>query len=350
MPPPTADGADLHAHRFEMIRTEERWEIGLGEPRLVELRSERGGSLLERTAAGLFITTSSGESVPKTSDYGGVSERLLARVFDLLPGPDRWQLRRVRCQRTITLEEETAQREEHYVSLRSDRGLGLVLPFDDSIVSHVEQNLDRILSHVDASEEIDESLPLLWKEGTGSILLHEAAGHPAEVGAAPLRWPEWLRVIDDPSFAGLGSMKVDDTGLEVDSADLTAGERPRAFRREGYRDVPLRRMSSLRVLFDGDRVEPPADHIEVRHLAGGEWDPATDRIRIRIAVATQVRGRRRRPLRPFTWSARRADVPTSLLGALGTEERYPGVLCRDEGQRVPVGSSSPDLLTRPIDE
>jgi hypothetical protein len=340
------NGSDQHAHQFEVERTEERWEIGAGEPRLVELRSERGESTLERTSAGLFITASSSESVPKSSDYGGRAERLLARVFDLLPGPQQWRLRRVRSLRKVTIEDESFAREEHYVSLRSDRGLGIVVPFSDAIDLEIDRQLDRLTVDGEGTEVFDPEVPILWTAGTGSILFHESLGHPAEVGASPLRWPDWLRVVDDPSGEGLGAMESDDIGLAVHPADLTAGEIPTAFRREGYRDSPLRRMTSLRVELTGPEVEPPPDRIEVQHLGGGEWDPVTDRVAIRVTSAIRVRAGRRRTLHPFLWIARRGDVPGSLMGAVGPTKAYPGVLCRDEGQRIPVGSASPDILTR----
>jgi hypothetical protein len=340
------NGSDQHAHHFELERTEERWEIGPGEPRLVELRSERGESTLERTSAGLFITASSSESLPKSSDYGGRAERLLARVFDLLPGPHHWRLRRVRSLRKVTIEDESFAREEHYVSLRSDRGLGIVVPFSDQIDLAIDRQLERLTADHQGAEAFDPEIPILWTAGTGSILFHESLGHPAEVGASPLRWPDWLRVVDDPSGDGLGTMSSDDIGLPVHPADLTAGEIPSAFRREGYRDSPLRRMTSLRVEIAGTELEPPPDRIEIHHLGGGEWDPVTDRVAIRVTSAIRVRAGRRRPLHPFVWSALRGDVPGSLIGAAGPEKAYPGVLCRDEGQRIPVGSASPDILTR----
>lgn len=340
------NGSDLHAHEFELERTEERWEIGPGEPRLVELRSERGESTLERTSAGLFITASSTESVPKSSDYGGQSERLLARVFDLLPGPHRWQLRRVRSIRKVTVEEESFAREEHYVSLRSDAGLGIVVPFSDAIDIEIDRQLDRLTADFVGAESFDPTVPLLWTGGTGSILFHESLGHPSEVGSTPLRWPEWIRVLDDPSGEGLGTMENDDIGLPVQRADLTAGEIPTAFRREGYRDSPLRRMTSLRVELTGPEVEPPPDRIEIRHLGGGAWDPVSDQVSIRVTSAVRVREGRRRPLHPFVWNVQRSIVPALLVGATGSPHPYPGVLCRDEGQRIPVGSASPDILTR----
>jgi hypothetical protein len=340
------NGSDQHAHHFEAERTEERWEIGPGEPRLVELRSERGESTLERTSAGLFITASSSESVPRSSDYGGSAERLLARVFDLLPGPYRWRLRRVRSLRKVTLEDESFAREEHYVSLRSERGLGIVVPFTNAIEIEIDRHLDRLTVDAEGTEAWDPEVPILWTAGTGSILFHESVGHPAEVGTSSLRWPDWLRVVDDPSAAGLGAMESDDIGLVVHPADLTAGEIPSAFRREGFRDSPLRRMTSLRVELTGPDIEPPPDRIEVQHLAGGAWDPVTDRVSIRVASAIRVREGRRRALHPFVWSALRGEIPGSLLGAAGPAKAYPGVLCQDEGQRIPVGSASPDILTR----
>ena len=46
-----------------------------------------------------------------------------------------------------------------------------------------------------------------------SVLLHEAAGHPAEHRQPPIRWPEWLSVRDEPPF------DVDDAGLDAAKFD-----------------------------------------------------------------------------------------------------------------------------------
>jgi hypothetical protein len=59
---------------------------------------------------------------------------------------------------------------------------------------------------------------------------------PRSTATQPLDWPSWLSVRDEPPFA------VDDLGNETRATNLLA-EAPACFRRESFRDVPLRRMS-----------------------------------------------------------------------------------------------------------
>jgi hypothetical protein len=94
----------------------------------------------------------------------------------------------------------------------------------------------------------------IWRNGSAAVLLHEAIGHAAEHGHEPLDWPKWLRVRDE-SRAG--------------TADLLAGEAPRATRRESFRDVPLRRMTSLVAEQQGAPFEIPDDAVAIDLVAGG---------------------------------------------------------------------------------
>ncbi|MHB0972372.1 MAG: hypothetical protein ACYC7A_13350 [Thermoanaerobaculia bacterium] len=187
-----------------------------------------------------------------------------------------------------------------------------------------------------------ERTPLLWKNGTGAVLLHEAAGHPAERHAAPVEWPAWLRALD-----GTGG-GYDDCGLEIAERDLLRGV-PSALRRATFRDVPTLRMSELSVVAADAPFVEADESIEILLVDHGTFDPLADRVALRVVIADFVRGGNRERLEPFTYRASRAAVAASLAGAQGEAVAFPGVICSDEGQRLPVASKSPDLLTRPLE-
>jgi hypothetical protein len=172
--------------------------------------------------------------------------------------------------------------------------------------------------------------PLVWRCGSGAVLLHEAVGHAAEHDAVSVRWPSWLRVRDEPDVA------VDDCGNPPRPADLTK-EQPSCFRRESFRDIPMRRMSNLVATAHDAPFALPEAHVDVYLVAGGAYDPLTDMVSIDVAISSAG---------PFSLRMSRAEVAGALAGAFGEPERYPGVICSREGQEVSVGSRAPVLLTR----
>ena len=163
---------------------------------------------------------------------------------------------------------------------------------------------------------------LIWRNGSGAVLLHEAIGHAAEHHAPPVAWPEWLTVHDEaPGIA---------------TRDLLR-EPPATLRRESFRDVPLPRMTNLVARQHGAPFEAPAGAIEIQLVAGGSYDPLTDLVRIDVAVSSAG---------PFTIRNTRANIAASLIGAAGEPIEYPGVICSREGQELVVGSHAPVLVTR----
>lgn len=183
-------------------------------------------------------------------------------------------------------------------------------------------------------------LPLVWREGSAAVLLHEAIGHAAEQGHVPLAWPAWLSVRDEPEVA------VDDAGGMPQSVDLTRGEAPQAFRRESFRDVPLRRMSRLVARQSGADLIMPATRIDIHLVAHGTYDTLTEELTLRVSAADLVEGRSVRRLPPFWIRERRSGVAASLAGATGAPQRYPGVVCSLEGHEVVVESFAPVVMTR----
>ena len=173
-------------------------------------------------------------------------------------------------------------------------------------------------------------VPIAWRNGSAAVLLHEAAGHAAERAHAPIRWPEWLTATDES-----------DTG----SADLLAGEMPRALRRESFANVPLHRMTNVVVGSRGADVELPLQRVDVLLIAAGSYEPLTETFTLSIAAADVVDGHRSRRLAPFVIAMPRAAIARALRGASGPTRRYPGVICSREGQDVFVSSYAPDVVT-----
>jgi hypothetical protein len=163
-----------------------------------------------------------------------------------------------------------------------------------------------------------ERLPMLWRHGSGAVLLHEAFGHPLEHGRDAAPWPGWLTV-----------------------------DVPLAPRRASFRDVPLVRMTTLRARQRGAPLTLPERRVEVLLVDGGSYEPLTDRVTLRIGAADLVEDGQTRRIAPFVISGQRDVVARSLYGAAGDPVRYPGVICSREGQELVVGSFAPLLLTEP---
>jgi hypothetical protein len=159
-----------------------------------------------------------------------------------------------------------------------------------------------------------QPLPLVWKNGSAAVLLHEAIGHPAEQNVPPREWPAWLQV-----------------------------EHPLALRRASFRDVPLLRMTTLVARQQRAPFALPERRIEVLLVDGGAYDPLTDMVTVRIGAADLIEGGEVRGVAPFTFARPRTAI--SLLGASGDPIRYPGVICSREGQELVVGSHAPLMVT-----
>jgi hypothetical protein len=157
---------------------------------------------------------------------------------------------------------------------------------------------------------------LVWRNGSGAVLLHEALGHPREHGQPEIAWPAWLET--DVRFAQ---------------------------RRASFRDRPLRRMQSLTAHQRGAPLSLPHRRVEVLLVDGGNYEPLTGIVRMRIAAADLIEDAEVTRLAPFTLVRTREQIAAELVGAEGESVRYPGVICSREGQEVVVPSAAPTLLT-----
>jgi hypothetical protein len=183
------------------------------------------------------------------------------------------------------------------------------------------------------------SLPLVWRNGSAAILIHEAAGHAAEHGAPPVPWPDWLTIRDVPRSSS------DDAGETPSLANLIRGECPSSLRRASFRDAPLRRMSEVVVEQHGAPFDEPEERIDVLLVEGGSYDPLTEMVSLRIAAADLIRKGGSEPMAPFDIIRSRSAIAAAMAGASGAPIRYPGVVCSREGQEVFVGSQAPVMLT-----
>jgi len=193
-----------------------------------------------------------------------------------------------------------------------------------------------------------DEVPILWRGGSASVLFHELIGHRSQTERRPLEWPRWLTVSDQPFAEGLGRMIVDDTGVSPRAALLTRGQELKCRRRQSFRDMPLIRMTNLICETAGLPLRVPEQRIEVWLVDHGSYDADSDRVGLHIALADHVDGGVRRRIPPHRFEAGSEEILTALMGGRGPLTRYPGIVCGDEGQRVPVGSWSMELLTAPI--
>ena len=191
------------------------------------------------------------------------------------------------------------------------------------------------------------SVPWVFTNGSGAVLLHEAVGHPAELGISVGEWPAWLAVFDDPHYDAIGKIEVDDIGELPSAADLLDFETPQSWRRLHVRDVPLRRMSNLRVE-SSEMMALPEQRLEVVLMDEGTFDPHSDDIAFDVRVAYYVDDESRRRVEPFRIKLPRSFVAAQMSGAHGTLTTYPGVICSSEGQALPVGGASVDLIVEAL--
>lgn len=191
-----------------------------------------------------------------------------------------------------------------------------VVTTPEHIINDVALLRSTLAARPNGDDAPPRGIPLLWKNGSAAVLLHEVIGHPLEHGQAPLELPSWLAI---------------DVPLQP--------------RRASFKDVPLLRMTDVVARQTNAPFVLPESRIEIVLVDGGAYDPLTELVTVRIASAHRVEGDSARALAPFTIHESRANIARAIVGAIGEPVRYPGVICSREGQELVVGSHAPLMLT-----
>ena len=272
---------------FRIATHDELWLRG----RLVERRLLHGEAIEDEH--GIIARDSRDDALV------AICDRKMKRMHDAMPRDAR-----VRLVATASTDETSATMT---IGLR---GLSIVTSPEHASTDYA---LLREIADVEPSgEPIDyRNIPIVWRNGSAAVLLHEAIGHAKEHDHAPIEWPSWLHV-----------------------------EVPLRMRRATFSDVPLLRMTTLW----SAAATPPlsrAKAIEVLLVAGGEYEPLTETVTLHIAAANYD-GRR---LPPFEIRESREAVARAIIAAEGEPLRYPGVVCSREGQELVVGSFAPVMVT-----
>ncbi len=353
--------ASIQDHFFASATRDEVWRVTRAGSTREEKRTEAGhASLRRRTDGSLAVTVTDDFSLaaPAFPTSRSLSE-IHGELTTIFPGDSSVRHAHVKLprddERSLVIRHVTVRRfsasaageawHQSEVFTASCEGRGSVA------VRTIEEVIDRLIipTRSETPRPVDHrELPIFWTRGSGSVLMHEAAGHAAEARAKPAAWPSWLTVIDDPHATGLGQQQVDDCGNAGEARDLLGGQSPSCLRRPSFRDIPASRLSNLSVSSTGGPFELPAKFIEVSLIDGGNYDELTDRVTLAVGASELVDRGERHPLEPFILSETRAAIASSLIGGYGELVTYPGVICSRDGHRVPVGSASIDLLTGPF--
>ena len=342
----------LPDHLYLSHRRDTSWRVRAGHAELYEQRSDHGqavgvtrhGTLKIEASDNFHHRLTDTFTAPMDVDLGSSPEPhvLLNRIIGALPRTELAEIRTVSTKRYVESETDREMWQDEFATVRipwEDRDLSITTDAGNA-ETHLAM-LRRSVELLETAEADLASCPVLWRGGSGAVLMHEALGHPAERGVFG-KWPEWLEVTDEPSS------QLDDTAKRATRRILTRGEGPASLRREDFRAAPVRRMSNLVVHARVSEERLPDPRIEIWLVGGGSYDPLTDSIDLFITLAHLVEGSRARLLRPFRLTADRLELPRRLLGAYSEAAVYPGVICGDEGQRLIVGSVAPDLLVAPL--
>jgi len=249
-------------HRPAVFRIATRDELWL-RGRLVESRLSHGEAMQDES--GIIATDVRDDALVASC------EREIARMHEAMPRDARVRLV------AIASSDETAT-----TMTIGRRGLSVVTSPEHA---REDDELLRAVAEAEPSgEPIDyHGIPIVWRNGSAAVLLHEAIGHATEHDHAPIAWPSWLQV-----------------------------DVPLRMRRATFRDVPLLRMTMLKAS-GGQALLPVQNPIEVLLVAGGTYEPLTEIITLRIAAADYA-GRR---LPPFEIREPREAIARALLGAEG---------------------------------
>lgn len=326
-------------HRYTSATRTEKWRFDGREWARVSLHLDGGYADTTETDAGYRIVATSAESFGDLSGSAAGVRRLLDRIATVATRATATLRSHRRRIESAEISDEAAS-DTISISIRAPRAISFTIPLDTSADSILRYALPPSAIAIDP-----RAYPIAWRNGSGAVLLHEAVGHPGEIGPDPLHWPAWLEVADEPGAAGIGRLHVDDIGKPTERRLLTSGELPSAHRRSSFRDVPHRRLTNLVVRHDDDPFDEPVPRIDVFLVGHGHFDAHRDTVELRIDAADLVTDRERIALAPFALVEPRPGIAMKIRGGSGEGAAYPGVICSREGQRLPVGSFAPDILT-----
>jgi hypothetical protein len=357
---PATMTSEAAPHIFGMISRQEDWIIPAGArpPWLIARREGSGGALTSSGDGGVRIEASdqvsgnpSGAAMVAARE---AFERDLRERFDSLPleasrvdASTQFRLTLRGAASTVERDGVQTTRSSLFIaaSVRERRRAWSLVTSPD----FMSDDVALLLSAVAAPSPIAvdaRQYPIVWRNGSAAVLLHEAIGHAAEHAAQPLVWPRWLQVDDVPDVDGGVAMGgIDDTGRRLVPIDLIDGGSPSARRRAMFSDLPITRMTNIVVRQNGAPWPDAFPRIEVSLVEGGRYDPLVDRVTITVMAAELVDQAGRQALQPFVLSEPRSTIAARLEGARGEPRRYPGVICFREGQLLVVGSFAADLLT-----
>jgi hypothetical protein len=224
-------------------------------------------------------------------------------------------------------------------------------------------------------------LPVLLREGTAGVLMHELVGHMAEsdlvaAEVSPLTGllganisAVGIDITDDPTrFDLAGAFDFDDEGTPAEPiAVVRAGRFERLLcdragasqlrskagrgRRAMWSRPPVARLSNL-VVAPGstspEDLEADLDHgFVVTRLGRATVDPVSSRTVLRVERGWEVRhGRRRRPLAPFDLTGSVVEILANIDPRVGSDATPDWRLgwCVKDGVPLPTGSEAPSML------
>ena len=224
-------------------------------------------------------------------------------------------------------------------------------------------------------------LPVLLRDGTAGVLMHELIGHMTEsdlvtAEASPLAGlvganitAAEIHVTDDPTRCDLaGAFDVDDEGIPAEPIQVVkAGRLERLLcdragaqqlkteagrgRRAMWSRPPVARLSNL-VVAPGaaspEDLEADLEHgFVVTRLGRATVDPVSSRTVLRVERGWEVRhGRRRRALAPCDLTGSVVEILANIDRRIGSDSIPDWRLgwCVKDGVPLPTGSESPSLL------
>jgi len=226
-----------------------------------------------------------------------------------------------------------------------------------------------------------QSFPVLFREGSSSVLFHELAGHllegdlmlPESAGPGPkvedIPFPSSLQVIDDPlRFDMPGAFTCDDEGIPSRAMTLIDGGRvcgalcdresarrlgrnPGRGRRARWNSPPQPRMSNLVVrpgILPPDEMESGLrSALVISRLGGASVDLISGRVQLWVKEGWEIRrGKRRRALAPFYLGGSVGEILAGIHPEMGNDSCLDWRLgwCLKEGLPLPTGAQAPSIL------